>query len=291
MAADRFIIPPTSSPAVRRLLALALVALAAPAVAAEPYVVLADWTHGQALVGTTPLASSPLAAVIPFDASACHRALLLDLLYAPAETGADVDGVGDFALLHDFVAEVWRGDARLAQERVREPGYGRPLGETLEPGPHELRLWLATGAAVEYDARLRGRAVAGEPACLPPVQLAEMEANPAGPDAGAEWVEVLNPGDETLDLGLWRLETTHGTTRTWTFPANATLGPGERLVVTFVEGQTLDNEDESLALVDAFGQERDRTPAFTDASDDARTWQRGPDGWTFLPGTPGQPKP
>lgn len=270
--------------------ALLLVVLALPLVAGgDAYVVLLDWQEGRALAGTTVLAMSPVADRFAFDVDACHRQLLLDLLYGPAEVGADVEGVGSVALAYEFLVETWRGDERLSQVRVREPGYGYALGVADASGAHEVRVSLANGADVEWQLRVRGHAVADELACEARVVVNEVEANPAGADAGAEWVELHNADAlETVDLSLWTLRSTHGDTRALTLPDGLLLAPGARVRIDFPT-QFLDNAEESVVLVDAFGRTRDVTPTASDLEDDQRTWQREVDGgetWVFANATP-----
>ena len=273
----------------RRLyLLVALLALPA-ASAGEAYVVLLDWREGHSLAGTTTLAISPLADRFGFDATPCHRALLLDLLYTPEELLAGVDGVGEVALSYEFLTEVWRGDERVSSVRVREPRYGIPLGTTDAAGPHELRLSLANGADVEWDVRVRGRELPDEPACWPQIRINEIEANPPGVDAGNEWLELYNADAEAHELGGWVIVATHNATVSVTLPAGLRLDPGARALVAFKDGQTLDNYEEVVELRDGLGRLIDVTPALTDGENDARTWQRSPDGadaWVFATATP-----
>ena len=268
---------------------MALLALPAAA-ASDGYAVLLDWQEGHTLVGTTVLLTSPLAPRFPFEVDACHRHILVDLLYEPAEANVTAEGFGEAELSYEFLVELWRADALVSTQRVRTSGYGYPMGLTSAPGAHELRVSLANGADVSWDLRVRGRAVVGELACLPRVVVNEVEADPAGPDAGKEWVELYNADpEETADLSLWTLRSTHGVTQSLTLPSGTTLAPGARLVIVFSAGQFLDNEDESVELLDAFGQLRDATPVASDQQNDARTWQRSPDGgqtWVFENGTP-----
>lgn len=268
------------------LLLLAVLPLVA---ASEAYVVLLDWEEGRSLVGTSVLAMSPAAERFPFDVDACHRHLLLDLLYGPSELAADVEGVGGAGLAYEFLVETWAGGTRLSQVRVRDPGYGFALGTAETTGVHEVRLSLANGADVEWQLRVRGRAAVEDLACEPRVVVNEVEANPPGADAGAEWVELYNADAATsVDLSLWTLRSTHGETRELTLPQGTLLDPGARLQIVFPT-QLLDNADESVVLIDAFGRVRDGTPVASDHEDDARTWQRqvdGGDAWTFADATP-----
>lgn len=261
--------------------------------AAETSVVLADWTAGRFAAGAPmPIEEPPLNAVtIAFATDACPRKLLLDLLYAPDAAGADVDGVGGAALRYEFVAQTWHDGALQSSRSIRASGYGTQVGVTDGEGEYELRVFLKTGFDVSWQARVRGWAVAGEIACMDPILLSEVEANPAGTDAGNEWVELHNPGASDVDVSGWLLETTHGATVRLELPSGTTVPAGGRVVVTFREGQALDNADESVRLLDGFGNLRDATSPRSDGENDARTWQRDDAGaWSFATGTPGEPK-
>jgi hypothetical protein len=39
-----------------------------------------------------------------------------------------------------------------------------------------------------------------------------LDQNPAGSDEGNEWVTFHNPSNESVDIGKWTFESTHGTT-------------------------------------------------------------------------------
>lgn len=274
--------------------ALALfVLVAASAVAAEPYVVLLDWTDGAFAAGG-PVALDGVNAVdLPFVIDACHRDILVDLLYAPDNASVAAPGVGSVTVPFTFRAQLVRNATVLASSNIAEPGYGTPVGTAPAEGEHLLRLHMRQGLAVSWSLRVRGHAVFGEVACLPRVVVNEVEANPSGPDAGKEWVELLNTdASDAVDLSLWTLVSTHGATSSLTLPDGLVLAPGERVVVTFAAGQFLDNKNESVELRDAFGALRDATSPRVDHANDARTWQRSPDGsdaWAFASGTPDAP--
>lgn len=276
----------------RALVAALVLALLAPwGAAAEPYVVLLDWTKGHTWAGANVAVDDATAFSFPLDVDACHRELLADVLYAPSNQTVAAEGVGSLTVPYEFRVELRAGAAVIGAGTVREPGYGTRFGVAPAAGEYAARLVLEQGAAVDWELRVRARAVFGEVACLPRVAVNEVEANPAGPDAGAERVELLNAADEAVDLSLWTLSTTHGETVTLELPS-VVLASGERLVVAFSEGQALDNADESVVLRDAFGQVRDETPSLSDAADDGRTWQRSPDGssaWAFKPGSLDEP--
>jgi hypothetical protein len=120
------------------------------------------------------------------------------------------------------------------------------------------------------------------------VVINEVEQNPLGDDSNHEWLVLYNPTEATVDITGWKIQTTHGRSRTYAIPAGTMLLPGGVWNITF-PGQFVDNEDESLVLLNAQGQVIDSTPTLTDTADDSNTWQRSPDGsdnWVFVPEFP-----
>jgi hypothetical protein len=109
------------------------------------------------------------------------------------------------------------------------------------------------------------------------VVINEVELNPAGDDAGKEWVELYNPTPIMIDLTGWTLQTTHGETVTVTIPQGAQISPNGYYVVTNA-AQWLDNQNESIILRDKNGQQKDLTPALSDTANDDYTSQRYPEG-------------
>jgi len=119
----------------------------------------------------------------------------------------------------------------------------------------------------------------------PSVVINEFELNPPGDDyaPGAEFVELYNPGPTPVDIGGWKVSSTHGVPVVKTIPAGVGTPVGGFYIVTHTT-QWLDNEDEQIVLRNAAGIEIDRTPVKSDMFNDARTWQRYPDGaatWYF----------
>ena len=267
-------------PAFVVLLALAL---PLPAFASEPSVVVLDWTGGAFLVGGPTAVDGVNAAAFNVTVDACHRDLRVDLQYAPSETGADAPGVGEAALLHTFRAQLLANGSVARTVTITQPGYGFVLGPA-PAGAYQLRLQLTQGANVSWSLRLRGWEMSAEPACLPRVVLGEVEQNPPGVDAGAEWVELWNQESVDVDVSGWSVGGTHGTASDLALPAGTVVPAGGRLVVTFPT-QALDNVDEVVELR-VFGLVRDASPLLQDAANDSRTWQRG-DPWVFATGTPG----
>lgn len=126
------------------------------------------------------------------------------------------------------------------------------------------------------------------------IVINEVESNPPGTDAGYEWVELYNPTGAAIDVSGWKLQTTAGVVATYTIPSGTTIQAGGYLVITF-PSQFLDNDQESVILMDQSNTEIDRTPLLSDTANDAWTWQRIPNGtdtggssdWQFLSGTKG----
>ncbi len=125
------------------------------------------------------------------------------------------------------------------------------------------------------------------------VVINEYELNPAGDDAGREWVELYNPTSEAVDLTGWTIETRHGVQGLGALCG--VMMPRTRTVYQFPE-QALDNIgegfpfEESLVLRDDRGRRVDSAPFSTDCWNDGRTWQRAKDGadrWEFKSGTKG----
>jgi hypothetical protein len=119
------------------------------------------------------------------------------------------------------------------------------------------------------------------------VVINEFEQNPPGDDRGGEFIELFNPTQQMVDIGGWIIYTTHGDIESYTIPAGTLLAPGGFWQVTF-PSQFLDNEQDSLVLLNGLGQHVDETPSLADTKDDLNSWQRYPDGsenWVFAPST------
>ncbi|MDR0791480.1 MAG: lamin tail domain-containing protein, partial [Methanomassiliicoccaceae archaeon] len=114
------------------------------------------------------------------------------------------------------------------------------------------------------------------------------ELNPPGEDRDNEWVELYNSTLSAVDLDGYSLVPSSNPQKVHVIHG-ATLGPGERMTVTFA-GQFLNNTRESITLYDRDGKEVDSTPVKNDTRNDDFTWQRDTDGsakWVFKKGTKG----
>ncbi len=110
------------------------------------------------------------------------------------------------------------------------------------------------------------------------VVINEFDQNPPGWDyMGGEWVELFNLADNDVNIGGWKLSTTHEETVTVTIPEGTKIAAEEFWVYTH-ETLWLDNEDESIILYDSDGNEIDRTRTTKDTEDDKGCWARYPNG-------------
>jgi len=127
------------------------------------------------------------------------------------------------------------------------------------------------------------------------VIINEVEANPAGDDAGNEWVELYNPSNTAVDISGWQVSSTKGQTANITISQGTILQAGKYKIITY-SSQWIDNEDEQMILYDSSDHEIDRTKVFFDITNDDRTIQRYPNGgdtdsnsdWSFRSGTQGE---
>jgi hypothetical protein len=110
----------------------------------------------------------------------------------------------------------------------------------------------------------------------PPTQIErviinELELNPDGSDGGSEWVELYNLMDRPISLDDWILVNNDEEY----FELSGIVDARSYSIVTF-PGMWLDNSDEGLILYDPHSREIDRTPIFSDDSNDENTWSRSP---------------
>ena len=76
------------------------------------------------------------------------------------------------------------------------------------------------------------------------------DQNPAGSDEGNEWFTLHNPSNESVDIGNWTFESTHGTTASVWIAEGTILYPGAYCTYTPPYGW-LDNSEEAIILRNA----------------------------------------
>ena len=109
------------------------------------------------------------------------------------------------------------------------------------------------------------------------IVINEFDLNPAGKDAGNEWIVLYNPPEVEIDVSGWTFETTHGRRVIVRIPQGTIIPPGEYWTYVHPK-QWLDNENELIILKDTEGMEVDRTLMVRDTDNDNRYWTRYPDG-------------
>jgi hypothetical protein len=110
------------------------------------------------------------------------------------------------------------------------------------------------------------------------VRINEVELNPAGSDAGHEWVELYS--DNLVDLNGWKL-VNHDN-------KNKMLdGNLQGYLVINLDGQWLDNENESLNLFNSEGSLISFTPILKDSTNNDKTWSYcGSNSWSLVTASP-----
>lgn len=107
------------------------------------------------------------------------------------------------------------------------------------------------------------------------VVINEAELNPAGRDAGREWVELLNTGSSAVDLAGWSVTYTYRAPGMVIISEEAmTLRPGEFFVFTYPTLMLRNAEPSIIELRDPDGNVVHRTTSLADEKNDGRTWQR-----------------
>jgi len=158
------------------------------------------------------------------------------------------------------------------------------------------RLWIVAVIAVAGIGVVGSSVAAVEG--LPQIVMNEIELNPPGRDAGAEWIEILNLGEETIDLAGWTLTYNYRVEGQVTISEESLeIAPGERYIFVYPQLMLRNAEGTVFELRDPTGIIVDRTAPLKDEDDDGQTWQRYPDGgdplfldfWVFGDGTRGKP--
>ncbi|MCH6586422.1 MAG: lamin tail domain-containing protein [Thaumarchaeota archaeon] len=102
------------------------------------------------------------------------------------------------------------------------------------------------------------------------IVILEVEPNPAGTDAGNEWVRLFNPSGSSVNLSGWEIVSTHGAINSYFLSGNI---PACNDIKIIFPSQFIDNEDESLILYDNTGRVVNSTPTIYDTSNDGSTWK------------------
>jgi len=163
------------------------------------------------------------------------------------------------------------------------------IGRYQLPGDYQQlsALILISGDLRTYDNRIDFVAPGAE---FPPLQLSEFLANPTD-GLNSEWVEIKNIASEPVDLWDWQLGDSSGLSLV--SPSSLAIGPGEYLVLaqdsssfkSYYSGFTgqchqppswraLNNDSDSVRLVDAFGHSVDRF-YYEGVFESNHTWGRG----------------
>ena len=155
--------------------------------------------------------------------------------------------------------------------------------------------WIALGAAAMLAlGSVAAPAVEG----FLQITINEVELNPSGRDAGNEWVELLNIGEEEIDLAGWSLTYNYRSDgEVLISEAELLLSPGGRYVFVYPRLMLRNDDNTIVQLIAPDGTIVDQTPTMNDDADDGQTWQRYPDGgdplfvdfWILGDGTRGAP--
>jgi hypothetical protein len=107
------------------------------------------------------------------------------------------------------------------------------------------------------------------------IVINEVELNPAGRDAGKEWVELLNIGDSEVDLAGWSITYTYRVPGTIVLSEEALMiEPGEFFVFTYPRLMLRNAEPSTIELRDPDGNVVHSASSLADEENDGRTWQR-----------------
>ncbi len=109
--------------------------------------------------------------------------------------------------------------------------------------------------------------------CIGSVIINEVELNPPGDErksAYPEWVELYNDG-EAADIGGWNVSTSHG--ESVIIPDGTTI-PAYGTYIVSSDFAWLEDQNESITLIDASGATVDQTPVLTDTDDNEYAWSR-----------------
>ncbi len=122
----------------------------------------------------------------------------------------------------------------------------------------------------------------------------EWEQNPAGSDAGREWIELYNPTGQSMDIGGWKIADSRSG-KAVSIGAGTVIAPEAYLLLNWTQSSLINSDNTFLTLLDAAGREADRTSPGRDEKNSNLCWARHPSGrdtasdsdWQFQAATPG----
>ncbi len=101
------------------------------------------------------------------------------------------------------------------------------------------------------------------------VHIIAVEPNPAGADATNEWIKLYNSNNNSVNLSGWSIRTGDGKT----YQINNVAIPACGEIKIIFPGQFLDNQEETISLLDANQNVMDQTPSIVDTDNDDATWE------------------
>jgi hypothetical protein len=158
-----------------------------------------------------------------------------------------------------------------------------------------MKLWRISGATFVASILLATYVGAVEPVAA--IKINEVELNPSGRDAGKEWIELVNEGEEAVDLAGWTITFNYRTEGQLVLSETSLiLRPGEFYVFTYPSLMLRNADRTVIELRDPSGILVYRTPGLDDEENDGQTHQRADLGadplfgdlWVLAPGTRGK---
>ncbi len=113
---------------------------------------------------------------------------------------------------------------------------------------------------------------------LLPITVTELLANPSGSDTGNEFIELYNPNETAIDLGLYRLQIGADAAKRYTFPEGSSI---EAKSYKKLSGSDISfvlvNTSSQVAVLSADGTVLDESQPYSDPKDDLA--------WALIDGT------
>jgi hypothetical protein len=152
----------------------------------------------------------------------------------------------------------------------------------------------ATGACVEHDECINltgvqtmlpdGYKLTAAGDCLLdllPIRITELLANPYGSDTGNEFIELYNPNDTAVALGLYALKVGITTPKLYSFPVGSHMEPNSYMIFSNSDIPfTLANSTGQVAVMTADNSIVDESLPYTTPQDDM-AWALIDGGWQY----------